>query len=60
MEMINLFLAASIATNVIVLVLLHRVHRGLLYTDRMVMAVMEEGAPKLWADYEKWMESRVS
>ena len=42
MEMINLILAASIATHVVVFALLHRVHRGLMYTDMMMMAVMEE------------------
>jgi len=57
MEMINLILAASIATHVVVFALLHRVHRGLMYTD-MMMAVMEESAPKMWADYEKWEAKR--
>ena len=58
MEMINLILAASIAPHVVVLALLHRVHRGLVYTDMMMMAMMEEGAPKMWADYEKWEARR--
>ena len=58
MEMINLILAASIATHVVVLILLHRTHVGINATDRMVMAVMEESAPKMWADYEKWLKEQ--
>ncbi len=58
MEMINLILAASIATQVVVLILLYRTHRGLIYTDMMMMAVMKGSAPKMWADYEKWEAKR--
>jgi len=58
MEMINLILAASIATHVVVLLLLYRTHVGINATDRMVMAVMEESAPKMWADYKEWLKEQ--
>ena len=55
---INFILAALVATNVVMALRIYKLEKGLQYSDIMIMAVMEEGAPKLYADYEKWMERR--
>ena len=54
----NLILALLVATNVIMALQIYKVKRGLRYSDIMMMAVMEEGAPKLYADYEDWDKKR--
>ena len=51
---LELILAMVIATNVIMWIRIYILKRRLDATDMMVHAVMEEGAPELYADYEKF------
>ena len=55
---IELILAMTIAANVIMAFRIYRLEHGLKYTDIMVFAVMEEGAPKLRAQWERFEEGR--
>ena len=55
---IELILAMTIAANVIMAFRIYRLAHGLKYTDIMVHAVMQEGAPKLHADWSRFEEGR--
>ena len=55
---IELILAMTIAANVIMAFRIYRLEHGLKYTDIMVFAVMEEGAPKLHAGWRQFAEAK--
>jgi len=53
---LELILAMSVAANVVIGIRLYKLERKLNATDFILLEVMEEGAPKIYAHYEKWHE----
>ena len=54
---LELILAMTIAANVLMALRIYRLEHSLRCTDVMLHAIMLEGAPKLYADYERWEET---
>lgn len=54
---LELILAMTIAANVLMGFRIYRLERSLECTDVMLHAIMREGAPKLYAHYERWEET---
>tara|TARA_R110000765_G_scaffold322142_5_gene414032 strand:- start:468 stop:647 length:180 start_codon:yes stop_codon:yes gene_type:complete len=55
---LELILAMTIAANILMAFRIYRLEHSLRYTDIMVHAIMEEGAPKLHANFERFEETR--
>ena len=57
---LELILAMAVAANIVIGLRLYTLEQKLLATDYMLLEVMEEGAPELYAHYEKWQSKRRS